>query len=52
MEDSVRMTLTNTDTRATQKTGFVNNATENVICGETVKERQPLSKAVKPKADN
>ena len=37
MEDSVRMTLTNTDTRTTHKTGFVNNHKENVIGGETVK---------------
>ena len=52
MEDAVRMTLTNTDTRTTIKTGFINNARENVIGTETVKERQPLSKALKPKADN
>jgi len=52
MEDAVRMTLTNTDTRSTLKTGFINNAKENVIGTETVKERQPLSKALKPKADN
>ena len=52
MEDSVRMTLTNTDTRATQKTGFINNSKTAQIAGETVTERQPLSKAVKPKADN
>jgi len=52
MEDAVRMTLTNTDTRTTIKTGFINNAKENVIGTETVKERQPLSKALKPKADN
>lgn len=27
VEDNVRMTMTNTDTRATQKTGFINNST-------------------------
>jgi len=51
-EDNVRMTLTNTDSRATQKGTFVNNTTSNIIGGETVTERQPLSKALKPKADN
>ena len=52
MEDSVRMTLTNTDTRATLKTGFINNTGEAEIGGQVVQERQPLSKAIKPKADN
>ena len=51
-EDSVRMTMTNTDTKATQKGTFVNNASQNVIGDETVTERQPLSKILKPKADN
>jgi hypothetical protein len=52
MEDAVRMTMTNTDTRNTHKTGFVNNTKTSIIGSETVKERQPLSKALKPKADN
>jgi len=52
MEDGVRMTMTNTDDRQTQKTGFVNNTTANDIGGESVKERQSLSQALKPKADN
>jgi hypothetical protein len=52
MEDGVRMTLTNTDTRATQKGTFINNTATNQIGGETVTERQSLSKALKPKADN
>ena len=51
-EDAVRMTMTNTDTKATQKGTFVNNSTQNVIGGETIVERQPLSKTLKPKADN
>jgi hypothetical protein len=46
------MTMTNTDTKATQKGTFVNNASQNVIGDETVTERQPLSKILKPKADN
>ena len=52
MEDNIRHTLTNTDTRDTKKTAFVNNTNESTISGETVKERQSLSKALKPKADN
>ena len=52
MEDYVRMTLTNTDTRNTHKTGFVNNTNTSKIAGENVTERQSLSQALKPKADN
>ena len=52
MEDSVRMTLTNTNTRSTQKTGFINNTASSTIAGETVEERQSLSEALRPKADN
>lgn len=56
-EDNVRMTLTNTGTDATptkqtQKTGFINNNNTSTIAGEVVQERQALSKALKPKADN
>lgn len=50
-EDAVRHTLTNTDTRKTTRTGFINNTTTSTIAGETVEQRQPLSKALKPKAD-
>tara|TARA_B100000902_G_scaffold189650_1_gene181362 strand:- start:2800 stop:3957 length:1158 start_codon:yes stop_codon:yes gene_type:complete len=52
MEDSVRLTMSNTDTRQTQKGSFINNTTSSDIGGDQVKERQPLSKALKPKADN
>jgi len=52
MEDAVRMTMSNTDTRKTQKTDFINNTATNTISGEQVEERQSLSKALKPKADN
>jgi hypothetical protein len=52
MEDAVRMTLTNTDTRNTQKTGFVNNTNTTTVAGQTVPQRQSLSQALKPKADN
>ena len=51
-EDSVRMTLTNTNTRSHQKGTFVNNTNTNEIGGENVQERQSLSKALRPKADN
>jgi hypothetical protein len=48
----VRMTMTNDIARQTYKTQFINNTATNQIAGETVQERQPLSKALKPKADN
>ena len=51
MEDNVRMTLSNTDTRSNLKGTFVNNTKTSSIGGETVTERQALSKALKPKAD-
>lgn len=58
-EDNVRMTLNNygnTDTdkpvRQTQKTGFINNINTATIAGKIVEERQALSKALRPKADN
>jgi len=51
IEDAVRHTLTNTDTRSTQKTGFINNDNSAVIGGDSIQERQSLSKALKPRAD-
>lgn len=51
-EDNVRMTLTNTDNRNTQKGTFINNTATNTIGGKQVPERQSLSKALRPKADN
>lgn len=51
VEDAVRHGITNTDNRNTQKTGFINNNNSAVIGGNTVQERQSLSKALKPKAD-
>ena len=50
--DDVRMTLSNLDSRLTQKGAFINNQSTNTIGGETVEERQSLSKALRPKADN
>ena len=65
VEDDVRTNITNlgtTDTaagkdfagkveRETQKTSFINNTNETEIDGQTVKEKQSLSQALKPKAD-
>jgi hypothetical protein len=60
-EDNVRMTIaqtgetqtTNPDkVRRTQKGTFVNNSNTATIAGEVVSERQALSKALKPRADN
>ena len=44
--------MTNNDSRVNYKTGFVNNTTESTINGLTTKQRQSLSNALKPKADN
>ena len=49
------MTLSNTLQRQTYKTEFINNTNTNEIDGETVEERQSLSKALRPRrpeADN
>jgi len=51
-EDNVRMTLSNTNTRSTQKGTFVNNTNTSEIGGESTEERQSLSQALRPKADN
>jgi hypothetical protein len=64
-EDNVRMTMSNLgasdvaagaeyagkDVRLTQKGTFINNTTTAVIDGRTTKEKQSLSKALRPKAD-
>ncbi len=39
-------------TRKTQKAGFVNNTNTSTISGKVIPERQALSKALKPRADN
>jgi hypothetical protein len=65
MEDNVRMTMSNLgesdtgvgdtfegkDVRQTQKTGFINNTNVAKINGKQIKERQSLSKALRPEAD-
>jgi hypothetical protein len=64
-EDNVRMTMSNLgesdvglgdryegkDIRLTQKTSFINNTTVNDIDGNTTKEKQSQSKALRPQAD-
>ena len=52
VNDDIRMTLSNTLERQTQKSSFINNTKTSEISGETVEERQSLSKALRPKADN
>ncbi len=52
VNDDIRMTLSNVLERQTQKSGFINNTKTNQIGGETVEERQSLSKALRPRADN
>lgn len=65
VEDNVRMTMNNLgssdtasgqrfegkDNRQTQKASFVNNTTTAKINGHVVEEKQSLSKALRPKAD-
>ncbi len=64
-EDNIRMTMSNLgpsdvgtgdrfegkDPRQTQKTSFINNDKTNNINGKTIQEKQSLSKALRPKAD-
>ena len=52
VEDDVRMTLSNTDDRNTKITSFINNEEVDTIAGDKVQERQSLSQALRPKADN
>ena len=52
VEDNVRTTMTPNTSRNTQKGSFINNTNTNVIEGETIQERQSLSKALRIKADN
>ena len=52
IEDSVRTTLTPGPTNLTQRSGFVNNTNTHTNSSGEVQERQSLSQALKPKADN
>jgi hypothetical protein len=50
--DDVRMTMTNGSNRQTQQGTFINNDNTTTVAGETFPEKQSLSKALRPKADN
>jgi hypothetical protein len=50
--DGVRTTMSNTDSKSTQIGTFINNTSTNQIGGDTVSEKQSLSKALRPRADN
>ena len=52
VSDDLRMTMTPSPDRQTQKGTFINNTATSEIAGETVPERQSLSEALRPKADN
>lgn len=54
IEDNVRMTMTQTNTRDTHKTGFINNTNTTTLedGSTTTNERVALSKLLKPQADN
>ena len=52
IEDSIRLTTTNDNSRGSWKTKFINQSGTTTINGLTVEQRQALSNALKPKADN
>ena len=52
MYDVKRAFVYGSDDTNTQKGDFINNDNTNNIAGEQVPERQSLSKALRPKADN
>lgn len=52
LRDDLRMTLDNSNDRQTLKGSFINNTNTSEIGGETVEERQSLSKALRPRSDN
>jgi hypothetical protein len=65
VEDNIRMTMSNLgasdvalgadfegkDIRQNQKSTFINNNNTDVINGKVIKEKQSLSKALRPEAD-
>jgi len=52
IEDAVRMTLTNTDSRRTLKTSFINNTNTTTVAGESFPERQAITQALRAKTDS
>jgi hypothetical protein len=51
-ETSVGGTYAGSPVRLNQKNTFVNNNTTATIAGKIIQEKQALSKALRPKADN
>ena len=52
VEDAVRTTLVNGPDNKTQRSSFVNNTATSTVGGVTTNERQSLSDALRPEADN
>ena len=54
IEDNVRMTMTQNNTRSTEKSSFINNSNATTLKdgSSTTNERVALSKLLKPQADN
>lgn len=52
VQDVVRAELYGSDNANTQRGGFINNTNTSTVAGETFNERQSLSDALRPKADN
>ena len=52
VQDVVRAELYGSDNANTQKGGFINNSNTTTVAGETFDEKQSLSEALRPKADN
>ena len=52
VQDVKRATIYGDDNANTQKGNFINNTNTTTVAGETFNEKQTLSKALRPKADN
>jgi hypothetical protein len=52
VQDLRRADMIGADTANNQKGNFINNSSTSTVAGETFDQRQALSKALRPKADN
>ncbi len=52
VQDLRRADMISADTANNQKGDFINNSSTSTVAGETFDQRQSLSKALRPKADN
>ena len=52
VQDLRRADMIGADTANNQKGDFINNSSTSTVAGETFDQRQGLSKALRPKADN